>query len=805
MLIWLLVAVTVRVVAQPNLYGTSILTHYNQTLNGPEGPCRSITRDGRGLLYVACDDRGILEYDGVRWNQIPVPAEGVIHALVTGADGVVYVGAEAGFGCLLPDDEGRVRYLSLADSVDHGLHRLTGIFHPLPLHEKVYFCSTTALIEYDPQQRGLNILEPPQNPTGIFGTDSLLYFTVEEQGVVTFNGQEYDRPPGGQSLRGITLSDLVSFDGNRLLLATLSKGLLLYDQATGSLDESFAAPEIQRYLQEGEITQLIRAGDGFAAATKNSGILLLDRLGNATQVISVGEGLPDPRVSGLYAGPAGRTSGPLWIAHGKGLSKLDTGNPLTAFYGEAAFKGRINDITSFNGQLILATSTGLYYRNVAPRSAGFKPVPGFEGEEIRRLHLFRPSRWASMLLVSSVDHTWQLDRYLHAHELDVRHPDEDSLREEERPGRFLAEDPSRSNTIYTGNRQITGLEYSRRGWSVAMRTDFPSNAGGRTEVDRYGFLWASIPQKLIRFDISRLSHVKQRTYTPKEGLPDNGNPEVFLDPESGTLLLGTGDGFYRFDYFKNRFYRDTVLNPLLPPGVNLIHAYYTDPAGLSWLSFMNEHLGWGEAVVRQGEGTREVNLERPLLRLQGQPTEVFFSETGEDIWFSKAGTLYHLDKSAPVPDTIIFRAVIRSVTLDRDSVLFRGAGYRPGKDGRYSLIADQNRNEVPKIGQRFDSVAFEWAAPSFDAEDRMMFSTRMEGLDPRWSEWGPASRKVYGNLPSGPHIFRVRAMNVYGEISESATFIFRIRKPWYGSLPAVLIYILLIAGGISLLFRNRTR
>ncbi len=804
-LIWVLLAVPVRIAAQPNLYGTSILTHYHQTLTGPKGPCRSITQDGRGMLYVACDEGGIFEYDGVRWSRIPVPGEAEIHSLVTGADGVVYVGAEAGFGCLLPDAEGRVRYLSLADSVDQVPHPLTGTFRPLPLHQKVYFCSPAALIEYDPQGPTLNILDPPEYPSGCFGTDSLIYFTGEEQGVVTFNGREYNTPPGGRSLRGITVTGLERFDRNRFLLGTLSNGVLLYDHESGSLDESFATPDIQRYLQHGGITQIIRAGDGFAIATKNSGMLLLDQQGTATQVISVGEGLPDPHVSGLYAGPAGRTSGPLWIAHGKGLSKLDIRNPLTAFNGQAGFNGQINDITRFNGRLFLATTTGLYYRDATPRSTGFMPVVGFEGEEIRKLHLFTPSRWANMLLVSSVDHTWLLDRYLNIRELVIPPPDEDTLREKEPPGRFLAEDPSRSNTIYTGNRQITALEYFRRGWSVAMRTDFPSNASERTVVDRYGFLWVSTPRTLIRYDISRLSHVKQRTYTTEEGLPEGGEQEVFLDAGSGTLLLGTGEGFYRFDYFTNQFYRDTILNPLLPPGGNLIHAFYTDPEGLSWLSFRNEQLGWSEAVVRKEEAAREVILERPLMRLRGLPSEVFYSELGEDIWFSKAGTLYHLDQSAPLRDTIIFTAAIRSVTLDSDSVLFRGAGYRPGQDGRYRLTAAQRQNEVQKIGQRFDSVAFEWAAPSFDAEEQMMFSTRMEGLDSRWSEWSPASRKVYVDLPPGPHLFRVRAMNIYGEISESATFVFRIRKPWYGSLPAMMMYILMAAGGISILFRNRNQ
>ena len=131
--------------AQPNRFGISMLTHYNQEVMGSSGMNRCITRDGRGILYVANDGQGILEYDGTSWQAIPVPGVSAIRTMVTGDNGVVYVGAEAGFGCLLPDRTGRMRYHSLADSVKHELPPVSGTVKPCKLNGKIFFCSPVAI------------------------------------------------------------------------------------------------------------------------------------------------------------------------------------------------------------------------------------------------------------------------------------------------------------------------------------------------------------------------------------------------------------------------------------------------------------------------------------------------------------------------------------------------------------------------------------------------------------------------------------------------------------------------------------
>ena len=52
--------------------------------------------------------------------------------------------------------------------------------------------------------------------------------------------------------------------------------------------------------------------------------------------------------------------------------------------------------------------------------------------------------------------------------------------------------------------------------------------------------------------------------------------------------------------------------------------------------------------------------------------------------------------------------------------------------------------------------------------------------------------KAYTNLREGNYTFHVRSKNIYGQISESNSYSFKVSPPWYRSALAYLIYFILI-------------
>lgn len=77
----------------------------------------------------------------------------------------------------------------------------------------------------------------------------------------------------------------------------------------------------------------------------------------------------------------------------------------------------------------------------------------------------------------------------------------------------------------------------------------------------------------------------------------------------------------------------------------------------------------------------------------------------------------------------------------------------------------------------------------------------MEGFQEDWSEWNAKSQVSFKNLPPGEYVFKVKS-RVSNSVNENiASYSFTIKKPWYATNIALLIYCILI--GSLLLYVNK--
>src|SRR5690606_18910403 len=67
-----------------------------------------------------------------------------------------------------------------------------------------------------------------------------------------------------------------------------------------------------------------------------------------------------------------------------------------------------------------------------------------------------------------------------------------------------------------------------------------------------------------------------------------------------------------------------------------------------------------------------------------------------------------------------------------------------------------------------------------------------EGYDKIWSPWSSNTEKDYTNLPSGMYTFKVKVKNNLNQESTISSFHFRILPPWYKSVWAYLVYVLVM-------------
>ena len=101
-------------------------------------------------------------------------------------------------------------------------------------------------------------------------------------------------------------------------------------------------------------------------------------------------------------------------------------------------------------------------------------------------------------------------------------------------------------------------------------------------------------------------------------------------------------------------------------------------------------------------------------------------------------------------------------------------------------------------------MTFGYAAPLFIGQKDMKYSTWLTGLDDDWSDWTAQTSREYINLPPGSYTFKVRAQNVYGDISEEASVPFSIDYPWYRSWWAYALYLIGFLAIIWMAVKART-
>ncbi len=96
----------------------------------------------------------------------------------------------------------------------------------------------------------------------------------------------------------------------------------------------------------------------------------------------------------------------------------------------------------------------------------------------------------------------------------------------------------------------------------------------------------------------------------------------------------------------------------------------------------------------------------------------------------------------------------------------------------YSLAAASGRGIVLNDDQNF--ISFEYAALSFAAPERNMYSYKLEGVDAEWVEAGPRRYASYSRLAPGSYVFRVRGSNNDGVWNlEGASLAFTIVPPFW--------------------------
>jgi len=780
--------------AQPNRYGVPLINNYPFDITGGDQQNWAVTQDSRGLIYVGNQAKGVLEYDGVEWRSIPVPNNTRVQSLVSGEDGMVYVGCMGDFGVLRPDDRGLLTYHSLCDSAYKAAYPEFDTWKVFYVNDQVYFSAGENDVIYDTRTDSTTYIQKPLSFSISYLKGGMHLNSSWDQGLQVYEKGSFKPLPGGRFFRHKTVLGLEVFGPRVLLVSTYQSGIYLYNYDTGSVKD-FVEPELMELFSDANVPFMdITHNQQVLVGTQyDKGLFILDKSGQVQDVISEAEGLLEETIAQAYMNAKTQRDEPIWIAHWRGVSKVETNSPLRFFSERSGFKGLINDLAYFGDKLFISTMEGVFYLQSSPTGTQFIMLDEIQ-EEIWDLMVLRPSGRREFLLASANKEVFVIDLNQNVSLLSeiIEKDNVDRNILEQFGGQRMVQDMPKKQTFYMGFDQVLAVSYQRGRWYLDDFAPKIEEEILEMMTDIYGYLWISTNQSIFRLDMSLPNDTLFRTYGNAQGLPQDEGNTVLQNIRTGEVLMGSRDGFYSFDYLEERFYADSTLNSVLPAGSNAISSLHVDAEGDYWISFENSELGSSLIVARPESDGMKVVFDDIFSRLPRASVDDFMDDGARGVWFSKGFELYHYDKGYEREASIHFQTLIRKVSIaERDSALFLGTNHQKDRLGRRMIQLHQGDEAQPVIKYRYNDIEFQWAAPFFEKENNTQYSYHLEGFSKGWSEWTSTTSKEFTNLKYGKYLLMVKAKNVYGVESEAATYAFSITRPWYAHFLAYFGYIIL--------------
>lgn len=138
-----------------------------------------------------------------------------------------------------------------------------------------------------------------------------------------------------------------------------------------------------------------------------------------------------------------------------------------------------------------------------------------------------------------------------------------------------------------------------------------------------------------------------------------------------------------------------------------------------------------------------------------------------------------------------------------DKLMIYNKEVTPGDESGI-LSRTLSRTSSIQLSHKQNNIMVEFCPPNYSPEKETMYEYRLEGFDKEWIAL--TSRQIaYTNLNPGKYTLVVREMNPDADALNQATLHISISSPFYATLPAYLLYILLTGGVMYLIVTVKAR
>lgn len=701
-----------------------------------------ISQDNNHFLFFANND-GLLEFNGSAWTLYPSPNETIMRSVKVVGD-KIYTGCYMEFGYWSRKTNNQLQYHSLSSKIKSKILDDEQFWNILNYDNWIVFQSLDQIYIFNTKTEKFTVIQPKNKIYKSFEANNSLFFQIENEGLFEIeNGK----------------SKLVSKDSfiikNKIIsLFSIENGLLLKTQFNGfqTLINGKITPyfsDITAEISSSSVYSCAQLSDGgFAIGTVSNGIFILSETGKLRYHITQSKGISNNTILALFED----VDKNLWIGLDNGINCINLQSPIRNYYDTTGFLGTIYNSLLYKGKLYIGTNQGLFYKNYTSDDS-FKLIKGTKGQ-VWSIFEYQGTLFCghdsgtfiieneSAKLLYGVSGTWKFEPV-----------------------------PGNPNLLFQGNYAgISVLEKKNNQWSFRNKIKGFNYSSKYFEITDEKDIYVSHEYKgIFKF------HVDQNFNTASDvktfSTPSKGK-NASLAKFKNKIYYANKSGIYKLNEQTKSFERNELLSTVFKNNEYSSGKLIVDKSDKMWVFSKNFIHYFTASKFSTDLKIRSIPISASLSNsmlgyenITQISNATYLIGTTDSYYTINTNDLSFKNKTVSISEVTFNK-------LDEKAI-------------NYSI------KEVGIFNHDQNNVTFNYTVPEYNKYIYTEYQFLLEGFQEKWSAWSPKTVTFYKNLSPGEYVFKVRAKIANNNPENSATYRFKIKKPWYATTIAVIIYLVL--------------
>jgi len=712
----------------------------------------SIGEDERGFMYFG-NDVGLLEFDGIKWNLNRLPNSLIARSVAVLSHQTIFTGSYEEFGRWDRDISGKLVYTSLSDSLDKALFRNDDFWKIWIAEDCVYFQSFSSIYVYDYK----TVERIRFNGGFLFLTKVRDEFLVQEMlgSLFRLKGTTLEKIEGSDFLSSTDVRVILPYKDSQYLIGTSTKGAYIYD------GDSFKEwnKELSSILSSKELNcGLLSSRGEYFFGTILNGVYKVDINGKIIDHISSENYLQNNTILSLYEDNLKN----IWAALDRGIAYIQYIENMSCYTDPGGKTGAVYGATLWNDKLFIGTNQGVFY--------------------LTRDNLTRSNALSEMKLIDGTQgQVWALkvvgDKLYCCHNKGLKEIHKDLS---------VADVFSIGTGVYNLSEAVIkdkellllstyqSLRIIDKETGTVFRPGQISEPIINAELDHLGNLWLEhfnrgVYRCKLDDDLSGFRSFSYYGGNNSDGLPY----KLKMFKVGGRIVLLGDSKFYTYDDIANKIIPNKLLDECFA-NIKYLKQVVPIKDDLFWAItnssvYKFSYDGYEASIVDNYNLDMNLSLVNAYenISILNDSTSLICLDNGFLLYEAANDNKKVLSKTLPSP----YLESLLTINGDREII--------------YIDISEES-----SIAYNYNTLVFSFSTNNAFSSN-LSFQYMVEGVDIDWSASQKINNVSYARLPKGKYTFNIRTVDNLGNYSDTISYKFEILSPWYLTIWAYLLYIII--------------